>query len=121
MKRMKSKTGRRASSSSPGRMSRKPVDLAVIREEIKIQVGNAAAGMVASGIEEANKGHYAAMKFLFELVGLYPAAEGGEESAGNDGLAKTLFGRLGVLEAASGPEVTNECQSTASTGRDAVK
>jgi hypothetical protein len=97
------------------------VDLGRIREEIKNQVGNAAESMVASGIEEANKGHYAAMRFLFELVGLYPAAEGAEEGIAEDGLAKTLFSRLGVLTDPPDPMVTKECQATAAGGNDAVE
>jgi len=97
------------------------VDLAVIREQIKNQVGNAAAKMVASGIDEANKGHYAAMKFLFELVGLYPAAEGGEEDAAGDGLAKTLFRRLGVAEEIATAEVTKETPVVSTPEGDAVE
>jgi hypothetical protein len=119
MKRAKSRGGRKTSSVSTGRASRKPVDLSAIREDIKNLVGNAAAGMVASGIEEANKGHYAAMKFLFELVGLFPAAEAVEQNPEEDGLAKALFHRLGVADPA--PEVTNDCAAALAAGSDAVK
>ena len=101
-------------------MSRKPVELGTIREQIKNQVGNAAEEMVAAGIEEANKGHYAAMKFLFELVGLYPATAAVEEEDGQDGLATALFKRLGVAEFAT-PEVTKECEAAAVAGNDAVE
>ena len=30
--------------------------------------------MVKTTMEEAEKGHYVAMKYLFEMIGLYPAA-----------------------------------------------
>jgi hypothetical protein len=120
-KRAKSKSGRRRSAASAPRTSRKAVDLALIREEIKNQVGNAASGMVASGIEEANKGHYAAMKFLFELAGLYPTVEGSEESAPEDGLARTLFRRLGVAEEQLTGEVTNDAEGTPGSEANAVE
>jgi hypothetical protein len=119
MRRVKSKAGKRPAQGSEGRMSRKPVELGTIREQIKNQVGNAAEEMVAAGIEEANKGHYAAMKFLFELVGLYPATAPVEEE-GQDGLATTLFKRLGVAEF-TGTEVTKECEAAAVAGNDAVE
>lgn len=119
MKRAKSRAGRKTSRVSVGRAPRKAVDLAVVREEIRNQVGNAAAEMVANGIEEANKGHYGAMKFLFELAGLYPAEEGAEAGAQEDGLAKAVFSRLGITDAA--PEVTNDCVVPAAAGNDAVE
>ena len=102
-----------------GTRSERPVELAEVRERIKNLVGNAAVEMVASGIKEANKGHYAAMKFLFELVGLYPASEGGAQGAEEDGLAKALLGRLGVVEADA--EVTNVLAAKPGSSSDAVE
>jgi hypothetical protein len=120
-KRAKSKSGRRRSAASVSRTSRKAVDLALIRERIQNQVGNAASGMVASGIEEANKGHYAAMKFLFELVGLYPTVEGAEEGEAEDGLARTLFRRLGVAEEGLTGDVTDDAERTPGSEANAVE
>jgi hypothetical protein len=100
-------------------MSRKPTELPAVREQIKNLVGNAAVEMVKNGIAEANKGHYAAMKFLFELVGLFPAGQDAEQGADDGGLAKALFNRLGVLEA--GPEVTNVFPAKSVSGSDAVE
>lgn len=119
MKRAKGR-GRKASGSSSGRAPRKPADMAAVREEIKTLVGNAAAEMVTNGIEEANKGHYAAMKFLFELVGLYPAPEGAEQGEEKVGIAKALFGRLGVAPH-SDAEVTNVCPNTPAAATNAVE
>jgi len=117
----KRKTGGRASAASVARSSRKAVDLTVIRERIKNQVGNAASKMVASGIEEANKGHYAAMKFLFELVGLYPVPDGVQEGESEDGLARTLFHRLGIADEALSAEVTNDTPAKPSPRDNAVE
>lgn len=117
-KRARAKSSRKVSTSA-ARSSRKAVDLKGIREEIKNQVGNAATGMVASGIEEANKGHYAAMKFLFELIGLYPVPDGIQEVESEDGLAKTLFKRLGIADQT--PEVTNDTPHSSTPAPDAVE
>lgn len=103
--------------SSSARTAEKPAELGEVRERIKNLVGNAAVEMVKNGIAEANKGHYAAMKFLFELVGLFPAgedAEGGEDG----GLATALFGQLGIQ---AGPGVTNVFPAEPGSGSDAVE
>ena len=49
------------------------MDLAEIRRQIADLVGNGAVGMVETTIEEVGKGHYLGMKYLFEMIGLYPA------------------------------------------------
>jgi hypothetical protein len=36
-------------------------------------VGNGAVGMVEATRDEVGKGHYLGMKYLFEMIGLYPA------------------------------------------------
>jgi len=88
----------RKKASSRRKGSQKPVDLEVVREKITNLVGNEAVGLVQSAIDEADKGHYAAMKYLFEMIGLYP--EGGEEAAAPDYdvLARTLLRRLELPE-----------------------
>jgi hypothetical protein len=73
------------------------VDLKALREQITNLVGNHAVGMVNKTIAEADKGHYLAMKYLFEMVGLCPATNSGggvEEEA--DSLAKILLERLNI-------------------------
>ena len=78
--------------------------------------------MVEITISEVDKGHYAAMKYLFEMIGLYPAATQ-EENEGEDSLARTLLRRLGLpeepmLEA----EITKDRQvAPAADVEDAVK
>lgn len=84
------------------------VALEQLREGIQKQVGNEAEEIVDGLIEEAKKGYCNQAKFLFEMIGLYPATVG-EEPPEEDSLAKTLLHRLGFPD---GPtpetEVTSE-------------
>jgi hypothetical protein len=80
-----------------GKKSRQATDLAAIRQQITDLVKNQAVPMVEITISEVDKGHYAAMKYLFEMIGLYPAAAQ-EETQGEDSLARTLLRRLGLPE-----------------------
>jgi hypothetical protein len=98
------------------------VDLEEIRREIADLVGGRALGMVETTVSEAESGHYAAMKYLFEMIGLYPAtAHVGPSSS--DSLAQTLLRHLGLPEE-SGLEtnVTKDSRRESETHRsDAVK
>jgi len=87
--------------------SLQPVDLKVVLEQIRRLVANHAVGMVDTTIKEVNKGHYLAMKYLFEMVGLCPVinSDGGAEEEA-DSLAKILLERLNILEKST--EVTGE-------------
>ena len=75
------------------------MDLAEIRQQITNLVGNGAVGMVETTIEEVGKGHYLGMKYLFEMVGLYPATIDGDGAPVSDSMAATLLRRLGLPEA----------------------
>jgi hypothetical protein len=75
----------------------KQVDLGHIRERITNLVGNRAVRMVEITIKEVDKGHYLAMKYLFEMIGLCPVTAP-EEAAQEDSLAKTLLRRLHLPE-----------------------
>jgi len=87
----------------------KRVDLNVVREKITNLVGSRAVDMVESAIADAEKGHYPAMKYLFEMVGLCRAAAP-EEPIEEDSLAKILLRRLKLPEETNpGTEVTKEC------------
>ena len=89
----------------------KRVDLGVIGERITNLVGNRAIEMVQITIDEVNKGHYLAMKYLFEMIGLCPATAP-EGAIQEDSLAKTLLRRLRFPEETdAGNEVTKECVS----------
>ncbi len=91
---------------STGGKSSKAPDFEKVREKIGALVGGKAVGLVESTMDEAEKGHFTAMKYLFEMVGLYPSM-GGELSAENESLAKTLLERLGLPE-----ELANERPDT---------
>ena len=96
------------------RKALKPVDIALVREEITQLVANQAFGMILSTIEEVHEGHHATMKFLFEIAGIYPVPEKGED-AEDHGLAKTLLDRLGI-QVESIPETDYERLPAAAMG-----
>ena len=74
------------------------MNLAEVREQITNLVGNKALDMVETTMEEVNKGHYAALKYLFEVVGLYPATSSADRTPEEHSLARTLLTRLGLEE-----------------------
>ena len=99
MKAAKERTGKQGAKNKSGvtKSSRDRVDLAEIRQQITNLVGNGAVGMVEITMEEVGKGHYLGMKYLFELVGLYPATAA-DEAPIQDSMAATLLRRLGLPE-----------------------
>jgi hypothetical protein len=104
----KGRSGSKKSSPAPKKILKR-VDLGVVREQITNLVGNRAVEMVETTMQEVGKGHYLAMKCLFELIGLSPATtpEGALEE---DSLAKTLLRRLQLPEERNpGTEVTKDC------------
>jgi hypothetical protein len=105
-----SKVGKNSKkTSSASRKTLKQVDLGAIREQITNLVGNGAVDMVETTMEEVGKGHYLAMKYLFEMVGLCPATAP-EEDLQEDSLARTLLRRLRLPEETNpGAEVTADC------------
>jgi hypothetical protein len=71
------------------------VDFVQVRKNIAALVGGAAQDIAKRAIEVAKAGQLAPAKYLFEAVGLYPAAT--ETLAGSeDSLAYTLLKRLGL-------------------------
>jgi hypothetical protein len=53
--------------------------------------------MVRGAIADVEKGHYLAMKYLFEMIGLYPPTAA-VESGAEDSLTKILLRNLGIRE-----------------------
>ena len=71
-------------------------DVSALRRQITDLVAQNAVTMVQHAIDAVNEeGQYQAIKYLFEMVGLYPAA-GDDESAVEDSLVKTLLRQLGL-------------------------
>ena len=106
-------TGKGRGKSKKSSMARKQllkqVDLGVVREQITNLVGNRAVEMVETTMDEVDKGHYLAMKYLFEMIGLCPATTP-EEALQEDSLARTLLRRLRLPEETSpSTEVTKDC------------
>jgi hypothetical protein len=86
----------------------KQVDLGDVSKQIITLVGTCAVQMVKETISQANEGHYLAMKCLFDLIGLCPAAA--PAALQEDSLAKTLLQRLRIPgQIDPDQDVTKEC------------
>ncbi len=121
MKKAKPRTGTARSKAPSPAKAPKATDLAEIRRQISDLVGNGAVGMVESAMEEVGKGHYLGMKYLFEMIGLYPAASP-DDGPLEDSLAAILLRRLGLPEAPM-PEagVTEDSGRTAAAPEDVLE
>ncbi|MGA7696494.1 MAG: hypothetical protein WCA76_15815 [Candidatus Sulfotelmatobacter sp.] len=78
------------------RISKKPVDMARVRETINNMVGNSAEKIAAKVINVALTGQLAPAKYLFEAAGLYPATEETAARPQGDSLAHILLRRMGL-------------------------
>jgi hypothetical protein len=117
MKKSKQTTGTKLSKRPAAKKgTRKPVDLIEIRQQITNLVGNDAVGMVETTMEEVGKGHYLGMKYLFEMIGLYPAATEDGTSV-PDSMAAILLRRLGLPETIE-PEVTKDKEAAPAVSND---
>ena len=74
-----------------------PVDMVALRSHISNMVCADAVGMVEAAIAQVDDGHYQAMKYLFEMIGLFPATAM-PEAPQEDSLAGMLLSRLGIGE-----------------------
>jgi hypothetical protein len=76
-------------------------DLSTLRRQITELVAQNAVPMVQQAIDAVREeGQYQAIKYLFEMIGLYPAGAQ-DESSGQESLARTLLQHLGLPEATS--------------------
>lgn len=76
-----------------------PVDLVEVRENIRRLGGHSAIEMVTNAIAMAKNGQIAPMKFLFEVVGLYPVVE--EPKGPEESIAYGLLKRIGMAKEAA--------------------
>jgi hypothetical protein len=82
--------GKRIADASP------PQELAVLRHQLTELVVQNAVPMVQQAIDAVREeGQYQAMKYLFEMIGLYPATAK-DESSEEDSLARILLAELGL-------------------------
>src|SRR5438270_13680373 len=76
-------------------------DLSALRRQVTELVAKNAVPMVQQAIDAVREeGQYQAIKYLFEMIGLYPAAAE-DDSRVQDSLAKTLLDHLGLSAAVS--------------------
>jgi hypothetical protein len=75
----------------------KPMDKGALRDHISKLVCAGAVEMVTNTIAKVHDGQYQAMKYLFEMIGLFPSTAVPEASQ-EDSLAGTLLSRLGLPE-----------------------
>lgn len=74
------------------------IDLASLRGKITNLVAQNAIAMVQCAIDGVKEeGQYQAIKYLFEMVGLYPAVSSTDEKP-DDSLAALLLQRLGLSD-----------------------
>ena len=97
-----------------------PMDKEALRGEISKQVRIAALGMLGKTIEQVNDGHYQAMKYLFEMIGLFPAPAM-QDAPQEDSLAGMLLSRLGMGEETQTEEPGNERAKTRAPAAEPVK
>ena len=72
------------------------MDVAELRQKITKLVAENAIAMVQRAIDSVNEeGQYQAIKYLFEMVGIYPAVSSSDEQH-EDTLAELLLRQLGV-------------------------
>jgi len=86
--------------SSGAKSSGRNVDLEVLRRRIVNHVGGKAFDMVKNTSEALTKTiNVVAMKYLFEMIGLFPAGEPQLDTADDQNLAEVLMSRLGLTPA----------------------
>ncbi len=88
-----------------------PENVAVTREKVSHVIAEHAPKMTEAMAAEAEKGHLATFKYLFELLGIYPASTVEPEAEDSNDLARVLLNRFdfpykgpGDEEAAEGPK-----------------
>lgn len=84
----------------PAKSDAVTLDLASLRARVTELVARNAIAMVQCAIDGVKEeGQYQAIKYLFEMVGLYPAPAGTEGNA-DETFAQILLQRLGLEEQA---------------------
>jgi hypothetical protein len=122
VKKAAKKSVRRKKKAAAGSKATEPVNLQELRERVRHWVAEQTEEMTKAAAEEAAKGHVAQLKYLFEVIGLYPAAEPPKEGPvdGND-LARTLLARLEFPHSLPEGEEDAEIAVPTGPGSDSVE
>jgi hypothetical protein len=89
-----------------------PLELAALRRKITELVAQNAVPMVQQAIDAVREGgQYQTIKYLFEMIGLYPSVAE-DESGAQDPLAQILLARLGLPDVAQQDKTSEEHQKT---------
>ena len=87
-----------------------PPKLEAVRDKITELVARNAVPMVQQAIDAVrDEGQYQAIKYLFEMVGLYPVVTQ-ESSEADDSLAHLLLEKLGLSEPLRGDGASNRAK-----------
>jgi hypothetical protein len=99
------------------------LNLDVVRQEISQTISKKANSLVTKAIEEAEEGHASpALKYLFEIGGLYPNASDDEEPEEQDeSLAHVLLRRLGLPDEPAEVKPAEPQAASPDAGGDAIK
>jgi hypothetical protein len=96
-------------------------DLGDLRRQITHLVSDEAVDMVKATITQVKDGQYQAMKYLFEMIGVFPSS-GPEETSPEDSLARILLNHLGIAaEPASSSDSAKLDMVSAAVEAHAVK
>ncbi len=68
-----------------------------LRSHLSDLVRGRAVTMVENTIEQAERGHYQAMKYLFEMIGMFPPTAN-PDAPREESLAEMLLSRLGIRD-----------------------
>jgi hypothetical protein len=79
-----------------------PIDLASVRQQVTNLVANRALEVVHETLDQIGRGNYQAMKYLFEMVGLFPVAES-QETSTEKSLTTMLLNHFGGISEGSSP------------------
>ena len=96
------------------------VELGAVRQQVTNLVVNHAVELVGHTLEHIKRGNHQAMKYLFEMVGLFPATTP-DETPAEGSLAKTLLSYLGVPEGSNSNAEAAKCDPGSKVDADAVK
>jgi hypothetical protein len=115
----KKKTARKKSAKKSAKKG--PVNVPEIREQVRHLIAEQVEPMVTANTEEASKGHLSQLKYLFEVLGVYPAPAGEAEPEDSNDLAKVLLNRLDFPHREPVEEEQDEIAVPAGTGNDSVE